>query len=458
MKPGHSAHSVSQLTKHLLTGCAAIAFAVAALAIVWPLPHTIALRNSLMAVILLALIPGTQWSSAGRFAAGPAREPAVLYLAFTAWILIIAVLVSPFQEWTLNEISGQWFGGATALLIGAAIAFQRKSNLAPLVVRAVLAALVVQVAAVDAQGLLYVAHNHGLLHMARLGGLSAGPGKASYLSNFLLSGLVAESSLRMEGRRYLELSTHMLGLLILLAVISIYFEAMRNELFNVLIFVAAIVGTALKAPPSYMSRRTLFIIIAGIGLVAGTIIALDLSSDPRWQTLMATIPIALDTTHHLSWLNPDRYPLPHLPGGQVVSASNYLRIAWIKEALKTISIYPLGVGYGRTAFGQALHLRFGNLADTSSLNNSFLTIAIGTGIPGALLWLGWFFSLGRFSARHAHRDGGFISRFLLLIVLAFGFRMGIDSDMQNYTLEQFLFFVGLLMPLALRGPRNTGPE
>lgn len=429
---------------------------IVALVAIWPLPHSIALRNILLVILLFLLTPRTRLQTWRQFGLGPSRSAVGFYLAFTLWMLVVAFLFSPFPRWTLGEIDGQWLMGCLAFVIGLAVALQERRNLLSLVIPAVLTVLTVQIASVDIQGVLLIVQDHGVPAMARLGGLSAGPGKASYLTNILLSALVAELALRIEGRRHLRLNGRMLAALISLCCVSVYFEAMRNELFDVLIFVIVMVVTFLRTPSIYASRRVLLFGIGGVVIVASGIVFLSFVSDPRWESLMATVPIALDTAQHLSWINSVRYPLPHLPNGQVVSASNYLRIAWIKEALKTVLQHPLGVGYGRSAFGHALRLRFGKLTTVTGLNNSFLTIAVGTGIPGAIIWLGWFVSMGRLALSAAHGVRAFEARFLLLLLLVFGVRMGLDNDMQNYTLEEFLFFVGLLLPLASIGPLETG--
>lgn len=426
------------------------------LALVWPLPHTIALRNVLMTILLAALAPRASWKTAGVIARYQARYVTAFYATFTIWILVGAIFISPFTQWSLWEISGQWFGALAAFLIGAAAALQDDTRIASSVIAVSLTVLVVQVAAVDLQGLWVLARSGAWTHMARLGGLTAGPGKASYLTNFLLSGLIAELSLRMEGRRSQHWSSRQLLSLLFICFVSIYFESMRNETFDIIIFAGFVGALGYRAESRRMTRRAMLLVTASI-VVAVITVGLDLALDPRWQTLWTTIPIALDTAHHLAWLNLQRYPLPRLPNGQVVNPSNYLRIAWIKEAIKTVVTYPLGVGYGRSAFGHALRLRFGDIATTAGLNNSLLTVAIGTGIPGVLLWLGWFWSMARFCLARFSGEHAFSARFSLLIVLAFGVRMCLDNVMQNYTLEQFMFFMGLLLPLSTgRPPRTIG--
>lgn len=427
-----------------------------ALSLVWPLPHSIALRNVLIAALLITLAFGADWQQAVRLIRGPARGLTALYASFTLWILVVALFISPFRGWSLGEISGQWFCGFVAVLIGVITAFQKDVRIGPTIVVAVLGVLAVQVLAVDLQGIWVVARTGAWSHMARLGGLTAGPGKASYLTNFLLSGLIAELSLRMEGRQGLSWASAWVWGLVFACVVSIYFEAMRNELFDVVVFVmfVGIIGYRIQARRA--PRRALLVATGSLVAIL-TAIGVDLVLDPRWQTLWATIPVALDTTGHLAWLNGQRFSLPHLPNGQVVNPSNYLRVAWIKEGLKSVVADPWGVGYGRSAFGHALRLRFGKMATTTGLNNSLITIAIGTGVPGVILWLGWFASIGKLAVSQFSGARAFEARFLLLIVLAFGVRMGLDNEMQNYTLEQFLYFVGLLAPLAVIS-RGTGEQ
>lgn len=427
-----------------------IATSTCALAFVWPLPHTIALRNGLMAILLVTLSLQTDWRETWLCFRRAGRVVTILYGAFTLWIVLVALFISPFREWSLGEINGQWCAGSVAALIGTTTAFQKDARIGPIVIMTLLGTLATQVLALDLQGIWVIVHTGAWSHMARLGGLSAGPGKASYLTNFLLSGLIAELSLRMEGRRTLPWSSTGIVGLALACLLSVYFEAMRNELFDIVVFAGfvGIIGYRIQA--RHTPRRALLMAVGSLAVTLAAI-GIDLKLDPRWQTLWATIPIALDTTRHLAWLNGQRFPLPHLPNGQVVSPSNYLRIAWIKEGLKSVIANPLGVGFGRSAFGRALQLRFGKLAGATGLNNSLITIAIGTGIPGVILWLTWFASVGRLAVSRFTGPRAFEARFLLLIILAFGVRMGLDNEMQNYTLEQFLYFLGLLVSLSIMG-------
>jgi len=143
-----------------------------ALAFVWPVPHSIALRNTLIAALLLTLSLDADWQRILRFVRGPGRSQAILYTAFTLWILVVAVFISPFTSWSLSEINGQWFAGFVALLVGVATAFQRDVRIGPATVVALLGVLAVQVLAVDLQGVWVLARTGAWSQMARLGGLT----------------------------------------------------------------------------------------------------------------------------------------------------------------------------------------------------------------------------------------------------------------------------------------------
>ncbi len=434
---------------------------LASLLLVWPIPHSIALRNLLLGILFLSTSFAADWARVRWFALKPMRVPDIFCAAFTAWILLVAVFISPRPWWSLGEIQGQWIMALLTMLTGLAISLPRNQTDTLKVMSVVIAVFALEVLAVDGQGVWWTIQHGAWPHWARMGGLTAGPGKASYETNFLLSALVAEITLRMEGRSTFNVPSWMLGVVLALAALSVNLEAMRNELFDLAVFLGFAARIGYRTNKGRVSRGGMVGLGLGFMLVIGLGV-LDLAVDPRWKTLWATVPIALDTSGHLYWLNMARFPIPHLPDGQAVSQSNYLRIAWIKEGLEAIARNPWGVGYGRSAFAHAIKAKFGAISRVEGPNNSLLDIAVGSGVIGVTLWLGWIFSLGRMVSVRIHGvvdSDAFAARFLLLIVLSFGIRMAMDSDMQNYTLEQFCFAIGLLAPLAIRenGAREVGP-
>ena len=86
-----------------------------------------------------------------------------------------------------------------------------------------------------------------------------------------------------------------------------------------------------------------------------------------------------------------------------MDASAYMRIAWFKEALVFIGEHPLGIGYGRNAFGHGIKIKYGKRVGHS--HSGILDLTIGTGIPGALLWLGFLLSLVYLAFRRFNTSG-----------------------------------------------------
>ena len=62
--------------------------------------------------------------------------------------------------------------------------------------------------------------------------------------------------------------------------------------------------------------------------------------------------LATDTENNTYWK--DRQNPPKLSNGEVVSHSNYMRIAWALKGVEYISNDLLGIGYGRNVFGHAI--------------------------------------------------------------------------------------------------------
>ncbi len=429
---------------------------LAVLFFIWPISHTIALRNVLLAVLVLWL----GWSWDRQQARGfVAAWRAVLWGLglFTVW-LFVELLFTPFWRIALSAIGGQWLSALLAGFLGAAIVVSRRAPPRQTILLLFLGTLIIQALAVDVQGLMWMIRHHQLpngLYGLRWKGFTAGPDKSNYLTNYTFDLLVAELSLRLEGRRFLALSRAVLGVAFGLVALSWYLEAMRNGLIDLLLLAGFLAARFVyRHRTQFTLRRRL--IVAGIASAVVALVALDFAFDHRWDTLYATVPIAWNTqAHRAAWLNPGRAPLPLLPDGQAVAQSNYLRIAWIKEGFKSLLDFPLGLGYSRSAFGKALWLRFGpHVATATSTNNGLLNLAVAVGFPGLLLWYAWYGLALQGALRRLDDGSGFWARALFLVLLDAGSRMLVDANMQDYMLEQFIFLLAFLGAAAVCDPET----
>lgn len=424
-------------------------FLLSALFFIWPIPHTIAVRSLLLAanlILLLYLARSAEWEV---WHIAPPHL-ILLYAGFTAWLLIGAVFVSKETAWSLGEIAGQWGTASVALLIGllaARYALRTRGVEAQKIFIALIVTLLcIHILYVDYSGVAALFQT-GVL-AKRLPGLTEGPDKSSYLSNLLMALLLAELLFRVTfKRRLLALPNAIWGLLFAFTLFSTYLEDVRNGLISL---------TLLLLLTFLLYARVRLAKVGRVAFAANTVLALALiglvlfayvKSESRWRTLLETIPIALDTTTHKAWLMDDKNP-PTLASGEPVNPSNYLRIAFAKEGLLLVQDHPLGIGYGRNAFAHGIHAKYG-YGYVGHSHSGFIDLAIGAGVPGVLLWLGWMAAWFRFGLMRYFRHASFAGLALALLIFEFNARMVLDSISRDHSLQQFLFLAGLLTAFAL---------
>ena len=185
-------------------------------------------------------------------------------------------------------------------------------------------------------------------------------------------------------------------------------------------------------------------VIAGIAfalvVIALTQSYLNVDKDERWQTFLETVPIAMDIENK-AWIN-QALPQPRLANGQTVDWSNYMRIARMRAGLSLMADYPLGVGFGRNAFGHAVEKKYG--MRTSHSHSGIIDLGAGIGVPGVLLWLGFLGVLLRLGYRGLCQSHSFPALALLFLTAGYSFRMLVDSTIRDHMLQMFLFLAAFL--------------
>ena len=197
-------------------------------------------------------------------------------------------------------------------------------------------------------------------------------------------------------------------------------------------------------------------------VVIGCIGLLAYRSDPRWQRLVETAPIALDSKTGLEWLKDGYETYPKLSDGQPVDVSAYERIGFVKQGAMLVIENPLGTGFHRNAFNFGMDQKY-ELHGTKAgmhAHSGVIDFAIANGLPGLLLWLLFLWSLFIFGWRvfRASRVNNKVdvapALMLIFIVTGFATRGFVDSVFQGYEFEQFMFLVAIfyvLSSMQLRG-------
>lgn len=409
---------------------------------VLPVPHTISVRDLLL-LVLLGVFGYLAWPA--RPSSTWWRElrlPLGLYLVLTLWLFVVALLISQETAWSLGEIRGQWLKATIAWIVGmtAALAAQPEQRPARLMFLAIFLALLIHILYLDVEALLALIKSGEVPR--RIAGLTEGPDRINYLTNILFAFLLTELHCRLSRRHgYLPLGYGLIGAVLAAVLFSAYVAQLRNGALPLMLMGLLFAILYYRQNRSRIGKPVLAaigaLIVSGLALFA----YLSTASDSRWQDLQQTIPIALDTRTHKAWLDPAKYPLPSLPSGEPVSESNYIRIAWLKEGSLLVLEHPLGVGFGRDAFEIGLRQKYGEGRGHS--HSGILDLAIGAGIPGALLWLGCLGGLFYAGWRRFAVSGNYPSLLLMFLIADFGSRMFIDSIIRDHMLQQFLFLVGL---------------
>lgn len=416
----------------------------------WAIPGTIGLRLALT----VALLAVSLWQCRRTPIGESFRTHRALWLtygALTAWIIGQALLFGINQEIVFKEIWGQWFRSGVTGLIGflVAILIVRHSphRGGPILAMVVALTLTLHVGLHDAYALWLWWQKGQIAFMSTP--LVANYAGISFITNLLASLLCAEIMSRLLYRhRYLPLSWPGLGFLIALCIFATYSASARHGTLG---FLALLTSCALVT--LIAKRREINVaLLAGIAAVVlagiGTLGWLSFKSDPRWLTLAETVPLALDTEHHLAWLDPIKYPFPKLSSGEPVGESNYARIAWAKEAVLAIVRNPLGVGFGRDAFGRAELLVHPDFASSKHCHSGLLNLTVGIGLPGLILWLCFLGILVKNGWQAFFRRENPAGLLLLFLVSGFTLRSIVDGNLQDHMFEQFMFLAMLFNVLA----------
>lgn len=432
---------------------------LAVLFTIWPIPDTFSIRDSLL---LLGCITFTVLARRAHrqtpVSLGPTLYPTVLLASLTLWMFIVAVWISNETAWSLNEIRGQWLKALVAYALGllVALSLARDARLSKYAVFGIAAILLLHILYIDITGIH--AWVQGIFTF-RAVGLTGGPDKGSYLTNILFALLLADALLRWQRRgRLLSVPGAVLYVAIAATVISVIAERTRNGMLalTAMLVIAAFLmlrhASSTRKVSVSSTPALIAVLIAGMSLL---FLAASFKPGVGAHVVLDTLPVALDTTTNKAWLNSQRYPLPVLPNGAPVDESAYLRIAWFKEAIKMLFEDPLGRGFGRNAFGHGLMEKYGEGKGHS--HSGLLDFAIGVGVPGTVLWLGFLVSLVAIARRELDGERAGYAVALLLLVVDFGARMVVDGIIRDHMLQMFLFLVALFAGLTVyRKPGQTG--
>lgn len=462
----------------------AILSAVFLLCFVWPIPRVIALRNILTGsiMVLLFAICGTQvWRLNGI-----PKKPLLIILALTAWIVLVIFAWGDRPALSFREVIGHWALPLLCGFIGLKIASIAKTyaytpeRLATLVASGLLFGIVLHNLFMLSYGLyigqipfrqaptmylpdMFYAIKNGQSILSVFN--SSTLQQLSYTNNILAALLVAEVVQRvLVKRQFLMFSNRLLVFSIAMVFICSYTVGVRNGnagLIALILFSSVFVLINLWKT---VSKRIVVCLALAACVIIGAFGVLAYKSDPRWQRVVETIPLAWDPQTGSEWRKQTTDSYPALKDGGKVEGSTYERLAFIKEGALLIMANPLGTGFHRNAFGYGVDEKYQMNGSKPAMHahSGVIDFSIANGLPGILLWFFflWTMFFAGWRAFRASEDSPTlnVAPALMLVFLVSGFasRSFVDSVFQGYEIEQFMFLVGIFYTLSFSQQEATG--
>jgi hypothetical protein len=413
---------------------------LAAVVFVFPIPHTIALRNLLLLIGLATLLATLRHPR--RPLSRPALKSAAWALvAATVWLALHSVTVAPTPTLALDNLRGDWILPLLTAALAAHAAERIESCLA---IRAVVTALLAH--------LLWM-FGWQLWLLATTGAVGDGSkglvpfGERDYhssLNGFLLALLLSErlatQHIRVVGapllarRGWIGLGLALVGEVVL--------RVRNGTLISVILLSISTLSVV-------RFRQRFFLLALVVAMLGGASLALD----SRWSGLKESLMVGWSSPS-LHWLDSVENPAPPTPSGKPLEISAYARAAWAHEAIKAIAENPLGLGFGRDAFGRAIEMKYGYKGMVSS-HSGWLDFALAAGIPGlALLLLTAALAIrGGWRQFREHEDAAGLM--FCFLVGSYVLRCLLDGHMSGWRLGLFAFICGVLIAAMKRPPQTA---
>lgn len=422
-------------------------FFCAALYLIWPITHTIALRNLLL--LISACIGAVLWiKSDDRYAI--LKSPWLIFLGLLlAWVVFHVMFISQNGAEARGEFFGQWFPAYLAVLAGIGLALASRS-IDPAVFRiyllAVLAAQPVMFLLVS----IYKSIQLGHLAIGFYIGMLGTDLKTSLtFSSDMLAALACAKILEayesdtQSSKKYVWLLPIALAMFV-----AIFSESLNSILLIVACIILMIVLLGYKLKIKISRRRiTVFILITVISIYAASFIP---TVALHWERVISNTKIAVNIDTYTNWTNFKKLGLPYNEIGEQLPESFYLRVAYAKAGLRTVVEYPWGYGVTRHAFERLMQQKYPDVS-IANAHNGYLNLSSAVGMPGLLLFvlaiISIFRQLNKTNSEMAHPAVWMIGIYVI--------HWALDALERDHFFASYLFVIALLLTLTInKSPRK----
>jgi hypothetical protein len=368
--------STNSILPWLLVVCGMI------LMLIWPVIHTIALRNILLFIGgftgLLYLI--RERSNLYQKSA----LPLFFILLFLVWIVIHYFLFARNSGLEIAEIRGTWLRVLLGCFLGVGTGlFARHHRQAQEAIWAGILLFVI----IFYLNYVWVSFTRSIWTIPYPSALGLYGTKVAVVFFGIVSltascGMISYQLIRAQKNSGRNLFASMIYIeLIFLAFV---FVGTKNGVVLSLVLIFSLLAVYLvKGIKSYKHIFIASIFISIICLMSYVHIRLT----PEWKNLVPAIEDGLRINSIPNWQDPNTYGLPKLSDGSSAPVSAYLRTAFATEGLKLLFGNPLGYGLVEGSFKYLTqeNLPIGSKFDVVGTHSGWLDFSLAFGIPGLLL-------------------------------------------------------------------------
>ncbi|MDP2828647.1 MAG: O-antigen ligase family protein [Sulfuricellaceae bacterium] len=432
--------------------CVIVAMLLAMIFFVFPIPHTVALRNLFVLALIGMLI--TLW----RKGMPSVTTDVVAYRngeiqalgALTLWMFVQTSLWAADRSLSFDDFVIDWLGTLLLAWVGYTIVM-KLSKAGDSSCADKLPAWIALALFAHACWLL----GYQIVQWVQIGRYPLGStpyGTYAVLSatiNMAFALLAADLAVRWTGEgRLFPWSIRTACSLFFVTTMAVVAVKARNgviTVFAVTVLLALLLAWRDRAHWRQSRRGIIATLLALV--MATSLLAVNFRFDERWVTFIESASLGLDTTTYKALRRDGLDLLPLLASGQPVDESAYTRVAMFKVALEGIASQPLGFGYGIGGFGHYIKVQYNGKAVSS--HSGLLDFTLGNGLPGLVLFLTFCFLLFRrgFLAWTTGNPWGLA---LMLTLTNYFVRILLDDHFGSFRLKMVALLLGILYWLTIR--------
>jgi hypothetical protein len=408
---------------------------------------TITLRYVLIVALIIALTVVTKKNDHGLKVLKESSDFKLilgLLSFFIVYIFFHSIFVSLEPYWSLSEFKSHVIYPAIYFIVGLLLANYVNSSKKiskETLITILFFSLFIHILYLDMAALDFLWHEGKMLR--RYGGLMDSPVLPNYLTNILLAIIIAEFVYRLRVKKQvLKVTNSILLLMLVLCIFSTFVESLRlGDIALVFLGIGSSMAFLYKNK-EYSTKLKSFVTISLV-LVLTVPLLYNINTDPRWAKLAETVPVAIISSADSSFIDPEA-PILRTKSGHEVTGSNYTRIVYGMKSFKYIAEDPMGVGFGRNAFGHALELRHPEYAKRGMhAHSAILELSVGGGVIATLIWLSFVFVITRISIIEFRRTLNYYALLSLFLTMGFVGRGFVDANMRDHMFLQFMIMLGI---------------